>query len=133
MKDTTSFRTNARAEWGFSPLQMDVTVAHSGLFRSYERREDTNLQLYLTAVNLCAPMNLDKVKRSGAIITAVVKSKNSKYRDTFTATYLVLPLAVSMCRILGSDPEALIETMAVRHVDVQVDMPSRRACAAAEI
>lgn len=46
---------------------MDITVAYSELLCGHEWLEDGNLLLNLTALNPCAPTNLDKEARSPRI------------------------------------------------------------------
>lgn len=73
-----------------------------------------------------------EVKRPGFAITAAFTWKQNKYRGTFYANPTLLPLAVSMCRTLGSDTKALIRAMVVRRVNFQDDASTGQVSAVAE-
>lgn len=60
-----------------------------------------------------------------------VKRKQNEHWGIFLATYAPLPLAVPMCRALGSDTQALTKAMAVRRVYLQGDISPDQAHAAA--
>lgn len=84
-------------------------------------------------VSPCASSNLGtEAKGSGSAITAAVEWKENNYQGTFFATYTLCPLAVSICGAFGSNTQAFIKTIAVRRVDLQDNMPTSRASAAAE-
>lgn len=76
-------------------MQMNVTIVHSELFRSHERRVGEDLPLDLILANACAPTKLEKEeKRPRSAIVAAVKQMLSKHRRRFNGTFTLPPLAV---------------------------------------
>ena len=52
----------------------------------------------------------------GKHLADAVDRKKNKYRGSFSATYSLLPLAMSTCGDVGSDVHALIKELAIRRV-----------------
>lgn len=87
---------------GTNSLRINVTVAHSELFREHGRLKGNTLLLYFTVVNSCAHTNPNgEVTRPGALITMAIKRKYTKYRNKFPANYTLLLLDVLICRTLS--------------------------------
>ena len=75
---------------------MDITTEAGASFGKYPRRENKELLLDITIVNPCASSNLENAARhAGNHLADVVERKKNKYRGSFSATYSLLPLAMS--------------------------------------
>ena len=100
--DTWPFRERTSGQNGrLNPLRMNITTEARALFYNHPRLKNKALLLDITIVNSCA----------------TVERKKNKYRDSFPATYSLLPLAMSTCDELGSDVHALIKELAIRRVE----------------
>lgn len=110
MKDTMPFLSNVRARRGTNPLHVAPPSLAAGSSSTLEK----------------------EAKRPGAVIIAAFKREIYEYRGTFPATFTLLPLAVLMSEILGSDIQTLIKAMAVTRVEIQDDTPTGRVHAVAD-
>ena len=96
---------------------MDITTEAGALFDYHPRHKNKALLLDITIVNPCAGSNLGNAARHvGKHLADAVERKKSKYRGSFSATYSLLPLAMSTCGDVGSDVHALIKELAIRRV-----------------
>ena len=76
------------------------------LFDNHPRHKNKALLLDITIVNPCAGSNLgNAVRHVGKHLADAVERKKNKYRGSFPATYFLLPLAMSTCGDVGSDPD----------------------------
>lgn len=85
--------------------------------------------------NPCAPSNLNEMEAKSPRfpMPGAVKREINEHRCTFPATYMLLLLASSMCRILGSNTQVLSKDMAVKRVDLEDDVSTGWARDAAEV
>ena len=118
VEDTWPFRQRASEQNGrLNPLRMDISTEAGALFDNHPRLKNKALLLDITIVNPCAGSNLGNAARHvGKHLTDAVERKKNKYRGSFTATYSLLPLAMSRCSDVGSDVHALIKELAIRRV-----------------
>ena len=118
VEDTWPFRQRASEENGrLNPLRMDITTEAGALFDNYPRHKNKALLLDITIVNPCAGSNLGNAARHvGKHLADAVERKKNKYRGSSSATYSLLPLAMSTCGDVGSDVHALIKELAIRRV-----------------
>ena len=97
---------------------MDITTEAGVLFDNHPRLKSEALPLDITIVNPCADSNLRNAARHiEKHLADAVERKKNKYRDSFPATYSLLPLAVSTCGEVGSDVHALIKELAIKQVE----------------
>ena len=125
VKDTGPFRQRASEQNGrLNPLRMDITTEAGALFHNHPRLKNNHprlknreLLLDITIVNPCAGSDLGNAARHvGKHLADAVERKKNKYRDSFPATYSLLPPAMSICGDVGSDVHALIKELAIRRV-----------------
>ena len=116
VEDTWPFRQRASEQNGrLNPLHMDITTEVGALFDNHPRFKNKALLLDITTVNPCAGSNLGNAARHvGKHLADTVERRKNKYRGSFSATYSLLPLALSTCGDVGSDVHALIKELA-RH------------------
>ena len=119
VEDTRPFRQRASVQNGrLNPLRMDITTEAEALFDNHPRLKNKALLLDITIVNPCADFSLgNAVRHVGKDLADAVERKKNKYRDSFPATYSLLPLAMSTCGEVGSDVHALIKELAIRRVE----------------
>ena len=119
VEDTRPFRQRASVQNGrLNPLRMDITTEAEALFDNHPRLKNKALLLDTTIVNPCADFSLgNAVRHVGKDLADAVERKKNKYRDSFPATYSLLPLAMSTCGEVGSDVHALIKELAIRRVE----------------
>ena len=97
---------------------MDVTTETGSLSDSHPRLKSKALLLDITIVNPFAGSNLGNTSRHvGRHLIGAVERKKNKYRNSFPATYSLLPLAMSTCGEVGSDVHALFKELANRRVE----------------
>lgn len=114
-----------------STWTLSLGIASSSVIMSSE--EGKHLLLGLMVANPSVLSNLQmEAKRPESAITTAVRRKVNKYRGIFHTTNTLILLDLSMCETLGSETQALINVMIVRRVDLQEDVPTSRAHAAAE-
>ena len=104
VEDTWPFRERTSGQNGrLNPLRMDITTQAGALFDNHLRLNNKVLLLDITIVNPCAGSNLRNAARhvKKHLADAVGRKKN-KYRDSFPATYSLLPLDMSTCSEVGS-------------------------------
>ena len=118
VEDTWPFRERASEQNGrLNPLRMDITTEAGALFDNYPRLKNKAFLLDITIVNPCAGSNLGNTARHvGKHLADAVERKKNKYWGSFSATYSLIPLAMSTCGELGSDVHALIKELAIRRV-----------------
>ena len=118
VEDTRSFRHRASEQNGrLNPLRMDITTEAGALFDNHPRLKNKALLLDITIVKPCAGSNLRNAPRHvGKHLADAVEGKKNKCRDSFPATYSLLPLAMSTCGDVSSDVHALIKELAIRRV-----------------
>ena len=119
VEDTWPFRQRASEQNGrLNPLHTDITTEAGALFDNHPRLKNKALLLDITIiVNPCAGSNLGNAARHvGKHLTDAVERKKNKYRGSFSATYSLLPLAMSTCGDVGSDVHVLIKELAIRRV-----------------
>ena len=118
VEDTRPFRQRASEQNGrLNPLRMDTTTEAGALFDNHPRLKNKALPLDITIVSPCAGSNLGNAARhEGKHLADAVERKKNKYRGSFSATYSLLPLAMSTCGDVGSDVHALIKELAIRRV-----------------
>ena len=88
------------------------------LFDNHPRLKNKALLLDITIVNSCAGFNLgNTARRIGKHLADAVERKKNKYRGSFSATYSLLPLAMSTCGEVGSNVHALIKELAIKRVE----------------
>ena len=76
------------------------------------------LLLEITIVSPCAGSNLGNAARHlGKHLADAVERKKNKYRDSFPATYSLLPLAMSTCGEVSADVPVPIKELAIRRVE----------------
>ena len=118
VEDTWSFRQRARGHnRRLNPLRMDITTEAGALFDNHLLLKNKAFQLDITIVNPCADSNLGNAARHVGKHLADVERKKYKYRGSFSATYSLLPVAVSNCGEVGSDVHALLKELAIRRVE----------------
>ena len=115
VEDTWSFRQRASGQNGRqNPLRTDITTEAGALFDNHPRLKNKALLLDITIVNPCADFNLGNATRHvGKHLTDAVERKKNKYRGSFSATYSLLPLAMSTCGDVSPDTHALIKELAI--------------------
>ena len=92
---------------------MDVTTEAGALFDNDPQHKNKALLLDLAIVNPCVSSNLEGAARqTGKHLADAVERKKNKYRGSFSATYSLLPLAMSTCGELSPDVHALIKELA---------------------
>ena len=97
---------------------MDITPEAGALFDNHPRLKNKALLLDITIVNPCTGTNLgNAARRVGKHLAAAVERKKNKYRDSFPATYSLLPLVMSPCGQVGSDVHILTRELAIRRVE----------------
>ena len=118
VEDTWPFRQRASEQNDrLNPLRMDITTEAGALFDNHPRLKNKALLLDITIVNPCAGSNVGNVARHvGKHLADAVERKKNKYRGSFSASYFLLPLAMSTCGDVGSDVYALIKELANRRV-----------------
>ena len=98
---------------------MDITTEAGALFDNHPRLKNKALLLDITIVKPFAGSNLGNAARHvGKHLADAVERKKNKYRCLFSATYSLLPLALSTCGDVGSDVHALIRELAIRRVQL---------------
>ena len=91
-------------------------------FDNHPRLKNKALLLDITIVNPCAGSNMGNAARHvGKHLADAVERKKIKYRESFPATYSLLPLAMSTCGEVGSDVHALIKELAIRRVEHRLE------------
>ena len=123
VEDAWPFRQRVSEQSGrLNPLRMDITTEAGALFDNHPRLKNKALLLDLTIVNPCAGSNLGNAARHvGKHLADAVERKKKKYRGSFSATYSLLPLAMSTCGDVGSGVHALIKDLAIRRVQHRSD------------
>ena len=118
VKDKWPFRQRANEQNGrLNPLRMDITTEAGALFDNHPRLENKEFLLDITIVNPRAGSNLGySARHVGKGLADAVERKKNKYRGSFSATYSLLPLAMSTCGEVDSDVHALIKVLAIRRV-----------------
>ena len=119
VEDTWPFRQRASGQNGrLNPLCMDITTEAGALFDNHPRlKKKERLLDIITIVNPCAGSNLGySARHVGKGLADAVERKKNKYRGSFSATYSLLPLAMSTCGEVDSDVHALIKVLAIRRV-----------------
>ena len=97
---------------------MDIITEAGALVDNHHRLKNKAFLLDITIVDPCAGSNLGNAARHvGKHFADAVERKKNKYRDSFPATYSLLPLAMSTCGEVGSDVHALIKELAIRRVE----------------
>ena len=97
---------------------MDITTEAGALFDNHARVKNKAFLLDIIIVNPCAGSNLGNAAcHEGKHLVDAVERKKNKYRGSFSATYSLLPLAMSTCGEVGSDVHALIKELAIRRVE----------------
>ena len=97
---------------------MDITTEARALFDNHPRFKINSLLLDITTVNPCTGSNPGNAARHvGKHLADAVEWKKNKHRDSFPATYSLLPLGMSTCGEIGSDVHALIKEFAIRRVE----------------
>ena len=97
---------------------MGITTEAGAFFDNHPRLKKNPLLLDITIVNPCAGSNLgNTAHHAGKYLADAVERKKNKYRDSFPATYSLLPLAISTCGEVGSNVHALIKELAIRGVE----------------
>ena len=119
VEDTWPFREIASGQNGrLNPLRMAITTEAGALSDNHPRLKNKALLLDITIVNPCAGSNLVNLARHvGKHLADAVERKKNKYRGSFSATYFLLPLAMSTCGEVGSDVHDLIKELAIRRVE----------------
>ena len=99
VEDTWPFRERASGHNGrMNPVRMDIATKAGVSFDTHSRRKNKALLLDITIVNSCASSNLGNAARHyGKHLADAVEGEKNKYRDSFPATYPLLPLAMSTC------------------------------------
>ena len=102
-----------------NPLRMDKETEAGALFDNHPRLKNKALLLNITTIiNPCAGSNLGNSARLvGKHLADAAERKKNKYRGSFTATYSLLPLAMSTCGEVSSDVHVLIKELAIRRVE----------------
>ena len=92
-----------------------MTTEAGTLFDYHPRRKNKVLLLDISIVNTCASSYLENAARHAEKLFAnTVERKKIKFRDSFPATYSLLPLAMSTLGEAGSGVYALIKKLAIR-------------------
>ena len=111
-----------------NPLRMDITAEAGALLDSYPRLKSKTLLLDIAILNPCAGSNLENAARHIVKHLAdTVERKKHEYKNSFSATYSLLPLAMSICGEAGSDVHTLIKKLAIRLVDHRLDTHSNES------
>ena len=117
VEDTWPFRQRASGQNGrLNPLRLDITTEAGALYHPRLKKKERLLDI-ITIVNPCAGSNLGySARHVGKGLADAVERKKNKYRGSFSATYSLLPLAMSTCGEVDSDVHALIKVLAIRRV-----------------
>ena len=127
VEDTWPFRQRASGQNGrLNPLRLDIITEAGALFDNHPRlKKKERLLDIITIVHPCAGSNLGNAARHvGKGLTDAVERKKNKYRGSFSATYSLLPLAMSTCGEVCSDVHALIKELAIRRVQYRSETHS---------
>ena len=90
-------------------------VGSGSTFANYTLYKNKVPLLHTTNVNPCISSNLDNATRhAGNLLTDAIERKKNRVRDSFLATYFLLPFAMSTCGKAGSDVNALIKELAIK-------------------
>ena len=110
VEDAWPFRQRASGQNGrLNPLRMDFTTEAGALFGNHPRLKNKAPLLDIAIVNPCAGSSLGNAAcHVGKHLADAVERKKNKYRGSFSATYSLLPLAMSTCGEVGSDVHVLI-------------------------
>ena len=110
-----------------------MTIEAGALFDSDPRHKDKALLLDVTIVNPCVCTKLENAARqAGKHLADAVERKKSKYRDSFPATYSLLPLSMSTSGKSGPDVHALIKELAIRRAKNSSEVHSKESRGLAE-
>ena len=130
VEDTWPFRQRASGQNGrLNPLRLDITTEVGALFDNHPRlKKKERLLDIITIVNPCAGSNLGNAARHvGKGLTDTVERKKNKYRGSFSASYSLLPLAMSTCGEVCSDVHAFIKELAIRRVQYRSETHSNES------
>ena len=97
VEETRSFRVRSnRQNCGLNPVRMNITTETKALVDNHRRRKNKALLLDITIDNPCASSNLENAARhAGKHFADAIDRKKNEYRDSFPASYTLLPLAIS--------------------------------------
>ena len=100
-------------------LLLNILIVNPPRFKNKAFRLD------ILIVNPCAGSNLGNTARHvGNNIVDEVERKKNKYRGSLTATYSLLPLAMSTCGEVGSDGHTFIKELVIRRIDHRSEVHS---------
>ena len=126
VEDIWPFRERASGQNGrLNPLRMGMTTEVGVLFNNHPQLKNKVLLLDITIVNPCTGSNLGNAARHvGNHLADADERKKNKYRGSFSATYSLLPLAMSTCGEVGSHVHALIKELAIRRLEHRSEIHS---------
>ena len=95
---------------------------------NHPRRKKMALALDISIVNPCASSNLENAARdAGKPLADAVKRNKNKCRDSFPATCLPLPIALSTCGEVCSNVHALTKAFVIRLVEHRSEIYSNES------
>lgn len=123
MYDMMSFRPKTQADRTFNSLRVDITVIHNGFFHEHGQREGKNPRSTSWQSTPVLQQILLRGPRGQKPSSKRQLSERLSSNGTCSLlSRVLLPLAGSMYRTLGSDTQALTEAMGVRRVEFKCDM-----------